>query len=213
MPQEAFFGLDDGKQEQILAVAAQEFAAHGYQNASTNRIVKRLEISKGSLFYYFADKADLYLYLIERSTNAYMEALRAKMEEPPADILDRMYALTEAAFDFLSEDPYLFRLMMTFMDAATTELRERFMRENASDALQEFQTWFADIDTTHLAFDRETTLQLVTWLFAGIKIELLYWAELPTDEGEFRRRFMERLELVFAALRRAIYTQEEDEND
>ncbi|MFW5728412.1 MAG: TetR/AcrR family transcriptional regulator [Spirochaetota bacterium] len=213
MPKEAFFALDHGKQQHILAVAAEEFAQHGFQNASTNRIVKRLGIAKGSLFYYFKDKGDLYLYLIERSTQDYMEVLRARMEEPPTDILERLHAIAEAAFDFLEEDPHLFRLMMTFLDAGTTELRERFLRENASQSLQEFHSWFVDIDMSRLVFDRETTLQLVTWLFAGMKLELLYWADLRNDVPGFRRRFMERLELVFTALRRAIYTTEEDDND
>ena len=53
----------------------------------------------------------------------------------------------------------------------------------------------------------------MTWLFAGMKVERLYWADLRNDVPGFRRQFMERLELVFAVLRRAIYTTQEDEND
>ena len=42
-----------------------EFATHGYENSSTNRIVKECGISKGSLFKYFKSKEELYFYLIE----------------------------------------------------------------------------------------------------------------------------------------------------
>jgi len=207
VPKGAFFSLDPEKQEQILTVASEEFAEHGYQNASTNRMVRRLKISKGSLFYYFSDKGDLYLHLIEQSTRDYMEVLRSLMRnEPPEDILERLRLLTTAALRYLQDNPAMFRLMMTFTNSGTAELLERFMQSYATESLREFQGWFADIDTENLAFDRETTMQLITWLFAGIKFELLYWAGSPRDETEFSREFMKRLDVVLTALSRAIYT-------
>lgn len=214
MPKEAFFALDPEKQEHILSVASEEFAEHGYQNASTNRIVRTLQISKGSLFYYFQDKADLYLYLIEQSTRDYMEVLRSLMsDQPPEDILERLRLLTNAALRYLQDNPAMFRLMMTFTDSGTADLLERFMQSYATESLQEFRGWFADINTENLAFDRDTTLQLITWLFAGIKIELLYRAGSPRDEQEFSREFMKRLDVVLSALARAIYREPEDMND
>nr|WP_316047273.1 helix-turn-helix domain-containing protein [Planococcus glaciei] len=38
---EKFINLDDKKKQKILDAALQEFAEHGYQQASTNRIVKK----------------------------------------------------------------------------------------------------------------------------------------------------------------------------
>jgi len=55
-----FQNLDERKREAILRVAAEEFAAHGFAAASYNRIIQRAGLSKGSMYYYFCDKADLY---------------------------------------------------------------------------------------------------------------------------------------------------------
>ena len=35
--------------------------AHGFENASLNRIIKKAGISKGAMYYYFDDKMDLYI--------------------------------------------------------------------------------------------------------------------------------------------------------
>jgi AcrR family transcriptional regulator len=59
--------LDAERQRRLFDSAAQEFAAHGYDGASLNRILEKSGMSKSSLYYYFDDKADLFTTMIERS--------------------------------------------------------------------------------------------------------------------------------------------------
>ena len=65
MPKATFFNLPQEKREQILQFATAEFATNDYESASISRIVAQAGIAKGSFYQYFADKADLYLYLLE----------------------------------------------------------------------------------------------------------------------------------------------------
>src|SRR5690349_11232011 len=58
--------LDAERQRRLFDNAAQEFATHGYDGASLNRILEKSGMSKSSLYYY-DDKADLFTTLIERS--------------------------------------------------------------------------------------------------------------------------------------------------
>jgi AcrR family transcriptional regulator len=60
MPFPRFDKLAQAKRERILDVAAQEFAAYGFEEASINRILERAQMSKGAAYYYFADKVDLF---------------------------------------------------------------------------------------------------------------------------------------------------------
>lgn len=60
-----FDNLDSAQQEVFLAAAAAEFADRGYASASVNRIVERAESSKGQLYYYFQDKEDLFVTVLE----------------------------------------------------------------------------------------------------------------------------------------------------
>ncbi len=80
MPRPRFDRLDAEKRQHILAVAAEEFATHGFAGASLNRIIEQAGISKGAAYYYFDDKADLFGTVLHSG----MEAFR-----PDADaILD-----------------------------------------------------------------------------------------------------------------------------
>ncbi len=62
---ENFIGLKDQKRDVIINAALMEFAAKGYDLASTNEMVKAAGISKGALFHYFASKKDLFLFLCD----------------------------------------------------------------------------------------------------------------------------------------------------
>ena len=67
MSRRRFENLNAERQRRLFDSAAQEFAAHGYDGASLNRILEKSGMSKSSLYYYFDDKADLFTTLIERS--------------------------------------------------------------------------------------------------------------------------------------------------
>jgi AcrR family transcriptional regulator len=68
MVRQRFDKLDPQRQEQLLQAAADEFAEQGFERASLNRIITRAGTSKGSLYYYFEDKTDLFATVIERAT-------------------------------------------------------------------------------------------------------------------------------------------------
>jgi AcrR family transcriptional regulator len=65
MPRPRFAKLPAAKQSAILTAAAEEFAAHGLREASFNRIIDQAGLSKGAMYYYFDDKEDLYLAVLD----------------------------------------------------------------------------------------------------------------------------------------------------
>lgn len=65
MPRPRFARAAPALRAAILEVAAREFASHGYEGASLNRILLAAGLSKGAFYYYFDDKADLAATVIE----------------------------------------------------------------------------------------------------------------------------------------------------
>ena len=65
MPFSRFTKMPHEKRERLFTVAAQEFAAHGFEAASLNRILEEAHIGKSSAYYYFEDKADLFRTVVE----------------------------------------------------------------------------------------------------------------------------------------------------
>jgi AcrR family transcriptional regulator len=81
MPRPRFERAPVEKREAILEAAAKEFAEHGYEDASVNRIILAAGFSKGSFYYYFDDKGDLAAAVIERHTRENLDLLN-QLREP-----------------------------------------------------------------------------------------------------------------------------------
>lgn len=78
MPKQTFFNLDEDKKNKIIQASLKEFSQKTYIAASVNNIVEISGISKGSLYQYFQDKKDLYLYLIEVASQAKLKFLQER---------------------------------------------------------------------------------------------------------------------------------------
>lgn len=53
------------RREELINAALVEFGDKGYDNASLNNILKEAGISKGTFYYHFKNKEDLYIYLYD----------------------------------------------------------------------------------------------------------------------------------------------------
>jgi AcrR family transcriptional regulator len=71
MPRPRFQRAAEEKREALLDAATFEFAARGYDDASINRILLAAGFSKGSFYYYFDDKADLAMAVLDRWAERY----------------------------------------------------------------------------------------------------------------------------------------------
>ena len=108
MARHRFDNLDPEKQEAILRAAGEEFAAKGFEAASINRIILESGMSKGSVYYYFEDKADLFATVVERGTKRIMAEIGWPALEilGPDEFWDAILELTHRTVDFVQRDDW-----------------------------------------------------------------------------------------------------------
>ena len=64
MPKRTFFRLDEDKREKVIRAAINEFRINGYENAKVGTIAKNAGIANGSIYQYFDDKQEFFLYCV-----------------------------------------------------------------------------------------------------------------------------------------------------
>ncbi|NBD25568.1 TetR/AcrR family transcriptional regulator [Paenibacillus glycinis] len=127
----AFAKLPEEKQALILTVCIEEFAKHGYDNASTDIMTARAGISKGILFHYFKSKKNLFLASVKHATQLLVERT---MEEVNAisetEFFDRLKAIMLAKqrvnLRFLPESEMVQRAIVHPPKALKAELDAHF---------------------------------------------------------------------------------------
>jgi AcrR family transcriptional regulator len=81
MPKQTFLNLPEEKRKAFLEIALEEFANNDYNTASVSKIVERAGIAKGSVYQYFEDKKDLFLYLLDHANQEMMSVIHKTL--PP----------------------------------------------------------------------------------------------------------------------------------
>lgn len=88
MPNKAFYNLDTNKQNNILNAAKKEFSDNFYEDASINKIIKEINMPRGSFYLYFQNKEDLYLYILELYLKEFKNILLELLKQNNYDIFD-----------------------------------------------------------------------------------------------------------------------------
>ena len=130
MVRDRFDNLEPARQEAILSVAADEFAEHGYTGASVNRIIEAANMSKGSLYYYFDDKADLFSTVVERAVTRFVEESGwLNLDDVAADdFWEALLERTHRAMEITARNTWWVRIGMAyqrFQGEATNEAAVR----------------------------------------------------------------------------------------
>ena len=108
MPRPRFYKLDQNKRETILAAAKAEFAERGFEGASYNRIIELAGLSKGAMYYYFDDKLDLYVTVLEEVSEVMFAAMPfGESWQPEGDFWDAVRDMSLRAWAFAVEHPEL----------------------------------------------------------------------------------------------------------
>lgn len=205
MPIKAFEKLPEGERDRVLNACLAEFAGRGYAQASTNAIVERLGIAKGSIFYWFGSKDALYLRLVDGAVESFMEALNETVRQWPDEILMRLRSITEASLDFLQGHPDDYRLFTAFMEGDARHLRDAYLKERMPAGLAVWSNWFTGVDASDFRVRQEEVQHLLMWVMAGIKVEMFALVDRNGSAAALRKQFLERLDFVIRLLAHAIY--------
>jgi AcrR family transcriptional regulator len=116
------------RREQLLASAQEVFVSHGYHAAAMDEIAEAAGVSKPVLYQHFPSKLDLYLALLEKSTEDLVKRVRAALEGTQDNHL-RVRAAIEAYFAFVDDESAAFRLV--FESDLTNEPAVRSIVEGA----------------------------------------------------------------------------------
>lgn len=94
MPKSAFFNLPQQKQDKILECAFNEFSENSYDKASIFSIAQKCNISRASIYCYFADKDDVYKHITYIFLKPHIDKVKEQKDYS-------LFSLPKSLFDYL----------------------------------------------------------------------------------------------------------------
>lgn len=201
-----FNNLKPEKQKQIINAAIKEFVRNGFEKASTNEIVKRANISKGSLFNYFNSKKDLYLYLIEYSSKAIVN-LNEEIDLSETDLFKRIERVALQKFHVQQKYPQAFEFLASTKQEESVEVKDIIKQRLNPIYNQAINKLYKDIDYSKFreGVDIEKAIEILNWTMFGVGEKGLKELFTFDDIGRFGEKYLEEWNVYAELLKYSFY--------
>ncbi|WP_339951451.1 TetR/AcrR family transcriptional regulator [uncultured Albimonas sp.] len=196
-------GADPAKRAQIIEGAAQAFLEKGFDAASMEDVRRAAGVSKGTIYVYFADKAELFEALVAEKRDRMFAGVVAVLDEP-APLPEKLTRFGEALCRVLcSQDVIRAQRIVVGAVARMPEMGERFYRVGPSrmhDRLcalfeQEVAAGRLAVPDPHLA-----AVQFIELVSAGLWRRRLFCGQrAAVDEAEIARVVAAGVDLLLRA--------------
>ena len=171
MPKQTFLNLSEEKRNTLIATAIEEFANNDYNTASISKIVEKAGIAKGSVYQYFEDKQDLFMYLMDVSNKAMLEFItQSTPPNPGADFFEmlrwQMSATVQAAVKYPVHSKLLRRAYSTPLP-----FRDEVFERSKKLGDEHFQAMIAQAQAGG-QLDAKRDPEIVSFVVRGLMSEL-----------------------------------------
>lgn len=173
MPTKIFTELDEKKQERIIDAALKEFAEYGYENASTNRIVKTCGVSKGSLFKYFENKEELYFYLIDTVSARMAEETRLDINRLSKDLYERVIAYSVTEISWYAANPVKGRFLIGIASESGSDIGRKIIDRYGEKSEDIYEALLKEVDMSGFHNSRREITDILRWVLMGFNSSFL----------------------------------------
>lgn len=160
------------RRTQLLEVAGNLFAEHGYHGLSMESLAEAAGVSKPVLYQHFPSKRDLYLGLVADAVEE-MEARVSGALEGTSDNKARITGAVSAYFDFVEDSR--FGLLFT-----TAELADEAVRDAVEGAFNRVASQIAGLIAEDAGLDSDAALFLAASLRGLASEGARWWVERGT---------------------------------
>jgi TetR/AcrR family transcriptional regulator len=189
-----FFNLDPEKQDRIINAAINEFAQKGYDNASTNEIVKEAGISKGLLFHYFKNKKQLFFFLFDYCYNLVADEFYKKVDLGERDFFKRIRQAVLIKMDLQTKYPEILTFIQEAFMQDSPEIKEEFDKKKQELNAVNIGIIYDGIDLSKFRddVDVQKILKVISWTFEKMSDEELHKAKMvPGHKIDYEKVFLE----------------------
>lgn len=198
--------LEPQRRDAVLNAALKEFAARGFDNASTNIIAKEAGISKALMFHYVSSKKELFLFTYDYFTALMNKEYFELMNFSEKDIFDRLRQSYLLQIELLKRYPWIFefdKLSAAHSDELDKDLEERAQNKQSSCYIQIFDR--IDESKFREGLDMEKCKQFIFWSNIGFTNQILEDIRNSKASETDYVNIIAKLDGYFAELRKIFY--------
>ncbi len=195
------------KRDRVINSALKEFAQYGFEKASTNKIVKEANISKGLLFHYFKNKEDLFDTLKSFSLEVVVRAVEDTIDWENDDFFERIKQIVSGKIRLTHQYPYLYDfILIQYQGKSQQEMVQESSRV-APELLEKIYRHNIDFSKFRDELDIVKVMSIINWTFEKFSFECI--EKMRGDEPLNFDKVEEELQDYIRILKAAFYKEQD----
>ena len=126
------------KENLIIDAAEKVFSTVGFRNATMGEIADKIQMSKGSVYFYFSSKENLYMAVTHRAWQVLLDrhyyCLQSVKYKSGFETTSELFKF---AMEFAEEHPYYFELIMNFIALIRSSNQQKLAKDKIREALED----------------------------------------------------------------------------
>ncbi|MSU02785.1 TetR/AcrR family transcriptional regulator [Tissierella pigra] len=205
MPKELFYELDMDKRNRIINAGLSEFARYSYNEASTNSIVKKASIGKGSLFKYFINKEDLYFYILDYIIDDFIKDLKDELSKLKGELFQFILKYAEIEFNWYIKNIDKYNLINRAFNDDNSSIYKKTVERYKLTGLSFYNNIIESAEIQKLRWDRERILNIIRWVLEGLNEKFIKEADGYSNINDIKDCYIRELGEYIEILKKGMY--------
>ena len=196
------------RRREILDAARKEFFEHGFSRPTMDDVAARAEVSKGTIYLYFASKEEILAHLLLEGLDLLLSHMEAALAATPSATAESaLRALANAYLDFFQSYSSYFRLIMAFDrgrfgESIPPELFQQVLDESLRGLTLVAQTIQAGQTTGEFRVDDPWQAAGSVWAaLNGVLVLMAHPLRQQMLKSDLQTMFQATMDLVLSGLR------------
>lgn len=200
MCKETFLRLPEEKRNRFLEAAWAEFTRVKFADVSINQIVRRAGVPRGSFYQYFADKEDLFSYLVNTAREGFLGGFQTALTASDGDLFAAMGCCFDQFQSWEQGEPVVDRGIQLLHINLGMDMRKIMFCPSIDQLLDAI---WDRLDLRAFAQqDRGFVRQVLMVMLMVLASAIMDAMACPERTAEYRQRLCEQMEIIrYGALR------------
>jgi len=130
------------KKEQISKGALLAFSRNGYSETTMDTIAETANVAKGTLYYHFKTKEELFVYVNQKGVEMLIESVTAAMRDQSKSLSERIFKVLDEHLRFFADNRELCLLLLSISGDGQ---RDRLIGTLLTDYFQTMEAFFTEL--------------------------------------------------------------------
>ena len=155
--------IETEKKERLINAAFNEFGELDFDKASTNRIVKSANVSRGLLYHYFENKQELYDSLFNFAFEETLETLETNLNWDETDVLKRITNIVLIKLEVTKQYPGMLKFVTKVTENMSYEEIRKLSEKHAPGLHEDVYTKNIDYSRFRDDLDIKHVMNIIIW--------------------------------------------------